>query len=149
MRGALATALVALLLSTGCFQSTYVVAGTTPEPDPARREWRHYLFLGLIDLSDDVELRAECPQGVSRIETGMTWYNFLITLATATLYTTMVSEVYCQEPAAGPPSQPSASDVPGRQPIMVPIEPERAGDGGTDLPGADGGLDHRPDTGVP
>ena len=149
MRGASVAALVVLLLGTGCFQNTYVVAGTTPEPDPARREWRHYLFLGLIDLSDDVELRAYCPQGVSRIETGMTWYNFLITLATATLYTTMVSEVYCQAPDELPPSEPSASDVPDRPPIMVPIEPERVGDAGADPAGPDGGLDLDPDAGVP
>ena len=143
MRGALRGALVALVLGLGggCFQNTYVVAGTTPEERPARREWRHYLFMGLIDLSDDVELRAECPQGVSRIESGMAWYNVLITVATATLYTTMVSEVYCQEPAELPPSQPSPDDVPGGQPIMVPIEPERVGDAGADLPGPDGGLD--------
>lgn len=89
--------LVALLLLSGCYQHAYVVSGTTPEERAADSQWRHYLFNGLIDLSDDLDLRAICPQGVSRVENGMAWYNAIFYLLSATIYTSTTSRVWCHD----------------------------------------------------
>lgn len=94
VRGTILAGLL-LLLSSGCYHHSYRVSGTTPEPDAAETQWRHYLFNGLIALSDDLDLRAACPQGISRIENEMAWYNALLYLVTATIYTSTTSRLYC------------------------------------------------------
>ena len=91
------TIVAALLLLSGCYQHAYVVSGTTPEEHAADSQWRHYLFNGLVDLSDDLDLRAICPQGVSRVENGMAWYNAIFYLLSATIYTSTMSRVFCHQ----------------------------------------------------
>ena len=135
-RGAVALA-VAAGLCGGCYQHTYVVSGTTPEESPSLREWRHHLFNGLIDLSDDVDLRAACPQGVARIENGMTWYNAIFYLLSATIYTPTVAEIYCQEPAEV--SAPAALPVPPEP--AVPIVDHTALVDASSGPGPEEALD--------
>lgn len=124
------------LLIAGCFHHEYTVAGTTPLPQPGERQWRHYLFNGIIDLNDDIDLRAACPQGVARIDNVMEVPNGILYIITATIYTSTIAEVYCQTegaalppPPVGPAEVLPPPDVPVIEqstvvPVMEPTPPD-------------------------
>lgn len=125
---------LAVLLGAGCYQQAYVVSGTVPEGNLADREWRHYLLAGLIPLSDDVELRSVCPQGVSRIESGQNVLHVLISVLTAFLYAPSSVEIWCQAAGAPPPGGPAPASAGPPHPSeqgSVPIveHPAHFGDG--------------------
>jgi len=110
--------LVFLLTATlsGCYRHDFAVSGTMPEPHATHDQWQHHLFNGLINLNDDVDLRAACPQGVSRVENGMSVVNALLYILTVTIYSPTTVEVYCRQTAA-------VAETVDREPSAVDREP--------------------------
>ncbi len=96
-------AAAAVLLLGGCYHHAFTVAGTLPAPEPPHRMWHHALLLGLVELSDDVELRTLCPVGVSRVEDEVSAVDVLVAIVTAAIYTPSTVEVWCQAGGASAP----------------------------------------------
>ncbi len=118
MRRVAAALLLVAPLAAGCYQHTYVVSGTVPEPEASYREWRHHLLGGLVHLSDDVDLRAACPQGVARVDNAIEVADVLFTVLTGFIYAPTTTEVYCQLPPPAP--APGQTGVPVvEQPVIV------------------------------
>lgn len=118
---------LALSAAAGCYSQTLVVSGTTPQLEPAERQWRHHLFNGVVTLSGDIDLREACPQGISRIESSMTLLNGALWLVTGTIYAPTTTWVYCQLPEPGAAagvapagSRPDAA-APQSPPTDVPV----------------------------
>jgi hypothetical protein len=69
-------------------------AQTRPSPQTQERR-QDFLLWGLVPLQS---FNAnQCPQGISRVDTGMTFTNFLFTAITLGIYWGETIEVWCSE----------------------------------------------------
>ncbi len=95
------TSAVVLLLSavvlTGCYHAT-VDTGLRPSGEVVEKLWAHGFVYGLVPPSE-IDVAAECPDGVARVETQLSFLNQLASALTFGLYTPMTISVAC---AAGP-----------------------------------------------
>lgn len=91
MRKVLALAL--LLPTLGCLH-TMTAAQTRPSPQPQERR-QDFLMWGLVPLQSFSS--STCPNGISRVDTGMTFGNFVFTALTMGIYWGETIAVWCTE----------------------------------------------------
>jgi Bor protein len=92
VRKVLALALL-LSLTSSCLH-TMTATQTRPSPQPQEHR-QDFLLWGLVPLQSFSN--NPCPQGISRIETGMNPANVLLTAITFGLYWGETIEVWCTE----------------------------------------------------
>ncbi len=98
---AAAALLGVLLVATGCYHAT-IDTGKPPAPETIERPWATSLIYGLVP-PPVVETAARCPNGVSRVETQLSFLNQLVAWLTFGIYTPMSIKVTCA--AAGSEDQ--------------------------------------------
>ena len=86
-------ALAGLLLLTGCYH-TQVTTGLTPSSQVIDIPFAHSFVYGLVPPSE-VKTASECPNGVAKVETQISFVNGLVAALTFSLYTPMHITVTC------------------------------------------------------
>lgn len=88
----LAVAVASLGLS-GCYHIT-VNTGKAPAPTIVDKQWQNSFIYGLMP-PPEVNVRTDCPNGVSVVETEHSFVNGLVAYLTFQLYTPMHVKVTC------------------------------------------------------
>lgn len=101
-----AIAMLALLVSSGCYTTT-IRSGLPPAAATVanKARWQHDLLLGIVELSGPHDLSKLCPQGWAEIETETSFLNGLANLLIGPYWST----TYTVRCAARP--QPIAADA--------------------------------------
>lgn len=92
--------LTALLLATvlgGCYHAT-IDTGVKPSTTTIEKKWASGWIFGLVPPKT-VETASQCPSGVSKVETQLSFLNGLVSLLTLSIYTPMDIRVTCAEGA--------------------------------------------------
>jgi len=84
-----------LVLSTGCYHAT-VNTGLAPSPQTVEKPWAMSFIAGLIPPST-VETVAQCPKGVAKVETRLSFLNMLVSGLTGGIVTPMEIKVTCAQ----------------------------------------------------
>lgn len=88
------------LLLTGCYHAT-IETGLRPSTGPAIEEkWAHSWLGGLVP-PDEMEVGDDCPFGVARVETELSFLNQVAAALTAGIYTPMTLRAICAAESAG------------------------------------------------
>lgn len=74
-------ALAAALALSGCYTIRYE-RRAEPEAGAPREQWHHGLVGGLVDASGPVELARTCPDGWARVESQVTFFNWVAQVLT-------------------------------------------------------------------
>jgi hypothetical protein len=77
----------------GCFHAT-IETGLAPSPQVIDQPWASAWVYGLVPPKT-VETMAKCPDGVSKVETQLSFLNGLVALLTFSIYTPMSIKVTC------------------------------------------------------
>jgi hypothetical protein len=95
MRKLMITACAVLLAVgiSGCYHAT-VDTGLAPSGQTVSNAWAHGFLLGLVPPSA-VHTAAQCPHGVARVETRLSFLNQLVNGVTWGIYSPMTIEVQC------------------------------------------------------
>jgi hypothetical protein len=83
----------ASLLLTGCYHIT-VQNSAPPAQTVVDRPWQNSFIYGLVP-PPEVNVRQQCPRGVSKVETEHTFLNGLVANLTFGIYTPMRVKVTC------------------------------------------------------
>lgn len=95
MRKTLLVPVALLLLLSGCYHATvHTAPPNTPTMPNPRSQWKHGWIEGLVPPSD-VSATEECPNGVARVETELSFVNGLVRVLTFGIYTPMTVKVVC------------------------------------------------------
>ncbi len=87
-------AVVGLLLAcSGCYHAT-IETGRSPSGVTVRNAWAHAFLAGLVPPST-VETASQCPNGVARVETQLSFLNMVANIITAGIYSPMEILVAC------------------------------------------------------
>lgn len=86
-------ALAGLLLLSGCYH-TQITTGLTPSSQVIDIPFAHSFIYGLVPPSE-VKAASECPNGVAKVETQISFVNGLVAAITFSLYTPMHITVTC------------------------------------------------------
>jgi hypothetical protein len=86
-------AAVTLLLLSGCYHAV-VDTGRAPSGQEFHREWASSWIAGLVPPSTIATAR-ECPNGVARVDTKLSFLNQLVAGLTLGIYTPMDVRVQC------------------------------------------------------
>ena len=90
LSGILVTGALAL---TGCYHAV-VDTGRAPSGQVVENEWAHGFVYGLVPPST-VEVAQECPNGVAKVETQLSFLNQVASALTFGIYTPMTVSVQC------------------------------------------------------
>lgn len=104
-----ALGLAAVLLLSGCYHAT-VVTEATPSNQTIENPWAHSFIAGLIPPST-VETAQQCPNGVARVETRLSFLNMVATALTFNLYSPMSIEVTCATGGSASAAQEETPEV--------------------------------------
>ena len=85
--------LFAALLLAGCYHVT-VVTSAAPPGTHVNREWQNSFVYGLVP-PPEMNVKDQCPQGVTKVETERSFLNGLVSALTWSIYTPMHTEVTC------------------------------------------------------
>ena len=85
-----------LLASAACYHAT-VETGLAPSPQTVEKSWASGWIYGLVPPSN-VETLAKCPNGVSKVETQLSFPNQLVNFLTLGIYTPMEIKATCAAP---------------------------------------------------
>jgi hypothetical protein len=85
--------------STGCYHAK-IDTGLVPSGVTVERAWAHSFIGGLIPPST-VETASQCPNGVARVETQLSFLNMLASGITFGLYSPMSIKVSCAAARVG------------------------------------------------
>ena len=88
--------LFAALLLAGCYHVT-VVTSAAPPGTHVNREWQNSFVYGLVP-PPELNVKDQCPQGVTKVETERSFLNGLVAFLTQSIYTPMHTEVTCSAP---------------------------------------------------
>lgn len=106
-------AVLATAMASGCFNVTY----TNPRlpPNGAVVEGTSSFFVAALVGDERVPVYQMCPQGVSQIETGLSFVDVVLTVVTLAIYTPRSYVVHCGggAPMMGPPPMGPAMAPPG------------------------------------
>lgn len=91
----LVTALAAGVLLAGCYHAT-VETGLAPSAQTVEKPWAMSFIYGLVP-PPLVETMAKCPNGVSKVDTQMSFVNGLVNALTFGIVTPMDIRVVCAE----------------------------------------------------
>ena len=97
--------LIGAFILTGCYNAK-ITTDKNPSNKTIEKPWAHGFIFGLVPPST-VETAQQCPNGVSVVETKISFLNGLVSGITFNLYTPMTIEVTC---AAGGMSEAQQSD---------------------------------------
>lgn len=75
--------LAGTFLLTGCYHIV-VTSGAAPSPTVVDRPWQHSFISGLVPPSE-INVKDQCPNGVSKVETVHSPANVLATIVTSAL----------------------------------------------------------------
>jgi hypothetical protein len=81
------------VLLAGCYHAT-VETGRPPSPQVVEKSFASGWVLGLVPPST-VSTAAKCPDGVSKVETQLSFVNQLVSILTAGIYTPMEIKATC------------------------------------------------------
>lgn len=85
--------LFAALLLAGCYHVT-VVTSAAPPGTHVNKEWQNSFVYGLVP-PQELDVKDQCPQGVTKVETERSFLNGLVSALTWSIYTPMHVEVTC------------------------------------------------------
>ena len=85
--------LLAALLLAGCYHVT-VLTSAAPPGKHVNKEWQNSFVSGLVP-PQELNVKDECPQGVTKVETERSFLNSLVSFLTWSIYTPMHTEVTC------------------------------------------------------
>jgi len=102
-----AAALCGAAALTACWHAT-IETGLAPSPQVIDKAWASSWIIGLVPPST-VETQAKCPNGVSKVETQLSFPNMLVAFLTLDIYTPMSIKVTCAQGHASVPS--SATEI--------------------------------------
>jgi len=86
------------VLSAGCNHAT-IDTGLTPSTVKIENKWANGWVFGLVP-PETVETAEECPDGVARVETELSFLNQLVSILTIGIYTPMSIVVTCALPGS-------------------------------------------------
>src|SRR5690554_3626514 len=92
-RSAISIPAIAAVLLSGCYHAT-VDTGRQPSGEVVRQPWAHGFVYGLVPPST-VKVAQQCPNGVARVETQLSFLNQLASTLTFGIYTPMEITVQC------------------------------------------------------
>jgi hypothetical protein len=90
-----AAALCGAVALTACWHAT-IETGLAPSPQVIDKAWASSWIIGLVPPST-VETQAKCPNGVSKVETQLSFLNMLVAALTLDIYTPMSIKVTCAQ----------------------------------------------------
>ena len=85
--------LFAALLLAGCYHVT-VVTSAAPPGTHVNKEWQNSFVYGLVP-PQELNVKDQCPQGVTKVETERSFLNGLVSALTWSIYTPLHVEVTC------------------------------------------------------
>lgn len=97
----IAAALVAAVLSSGCYHAT-VQTGRTPAAAKAEKRWANSWVYGFVPPRP-VNTAQACPNGIAQVDTQLSYANQLVGILTLGIYTPMEIVVTCAQPGGGGP----------------------------------------------
>jgi hypothetical protein len=108
---------VAVTLAAACYHVT-VDTGRQPSGQTIEKPWANSFVYGLVP-PQTVETASQCPNGVARVESQISFLNGLVAALTLSIYTPMTITVQCA--AGGAPdalAQPTATPEAAGQAIL-------------------------------
>ncbi|WP_179862084.1 Bor family protein [Longibacter salinarum] len=81
------------MLTSGCYHQQ-VVTGKEEGSNVIENEWANSFVFGIVP-PPVVETMEECPDGVARVETKLTFLNGVVSALTMSIYTPMYVKVTC------------------------------------------------------
>lgn len=81
--------------SVACYHAT-IDTGLTPSTQVVEKAWASGWIYGLVPPKT-VETMAKCPNGVSKVETQLSFVNQLVNFLTLGIYTPMAIKVTCAQ----------------------------------------------------
>ena len=84
---------VASIALAGCYHVT-VTTGSAPATTVIDKPFQHSFVFGLVPPAE-MNTKAECPNGVSKVETESSFINGLVSMITSSLYTPIHVTVTC------------------------------------------------------
>lgn len=85
--------LFAALLLSGCYHAT-VDTGRQPSGQVVEKQWAHGFVYGLVPPST-VEVAQQCPNGIAKVETQLSFLNQVASALTFGIYSPMQISVQC------------------------------------------------------
>lgn len=86
---------LAVLFLSGCFHAT-VNTGLAPSAQTVEKPWAMSFIYGLVPPAT-VETMAQCPSGVAKVETQISFLNGLVSAITFSIVTPMTIKVTCAQ----------------------------------------------------
>ena len=93
MRTKFPTLILGALLLTGCYHVT-VISGTSPSPTVVDKPWQNSFVYGLVP-PPELNVKEQCPNGVQKVETELSFVNGLVGALTWSLYTPIHARITC------------------------------------------------------
>jgi hypothetical protein len=87
------TLVLGVVLLSGCYHAT-VDTGRVPSGQTIEKEWAHGFVYGLVPPST-VEVAQQCPNGIAKVETQLSFLNQVASALTFGFYTPMAISVQC------------------------------------------------------
>ncbi len=89
----------ALLLTTACYHAV-VETGRPAGATVVRKPWVNTFVFGLVG-AQPIDVTAQCPSGVARVETQQTFVNGLVSALTFNIYTPQSATITCAAGGTG------------------------------------------------
>ena len=99
MRQRLITLLGAIVLTSAACYHAVIDTGRPPGNTAIHKPWAHGWILGLVP-PEPIETASKCPNGVSKVETQLSFLNQLVSALTLSIYTPMQIDVTCASASA-------------------------------------------------
>ena len=106
------TSITLASLLAACYHAT-IETGRPPSPQTVEKAFAAGWIYGLVPPST-VQTASQCPAGVSRVETQLSFVNQLVSFLTLGIFTPMAIKVTC---AAGGSDGAAAQSGRGRRPV--------------------------------
>jgi Bor protein len=87
------------MVLSGCYHAT-INTDLPPSNRKIEQKWANAWIFGLVP-PETVETAAQCPNGIARVETQLSFLNQLVGILTIGIYTPMSIVVTCAEGSAG------------------------------------------------
>ena len=92
-------ALLALTTTAACYRAV-VETGRPTETTVVQKPWVNTFIFGLV-AAQPIDVSAQCPGGVARVETQQTFVNGLVGLVTLGIYTPQAATITCAAGQSG------------------------------------------------
>jgi hypothetical protein len=116
--------LIGMVALLGCYHAT-IDTGVAPSNRVIEKKWASGWIFGLVPPSPTATA-AQCPSGVARVETKLSFLNQVVSFLTLSIYTPMAIRVTCAEgvdtPAAAMLGPDSASSGAGPAGLMNEVD---------------------------